>query len=81
MKSIPDLPGGLLMSKPTRSSTEECWTASAFFVLVVDVCPPFGLSSQEIAMSTFLALSGVWIGGGTLGVILVVVIAVLLLRR
>jgi hypothetical protein len=36
---------------------------------------------KEVAMHQLLALDGVWIGGGTLGILLIVVVVVLLLRR
>ena len=52
-----------------------------FFMFLGSADSRTGCQLQEIVMHQLLALEGVWIGGGAIGIILVVVVVVLLLRR
>jgi len=52
-----------------------------FFCFFVAMDSRTSCHLQEVAMHQLLALNGIYIGGGTLGLILVIVVVVLLLRR
>jgi len=81
MKDNPAAPGGPLKSKPTRDSTLVVPNRVVFFN------PPAaaGKRRRKVTVmlehiSAFLA-DYIWIGGGTLGTILIIVVIVLLLRK
>jgi hypothetical protein len=82
MKGNPAVPGGPLKSKPTRDSTLVVQNRVGFFFAC---CVATGDCRRKDTnmlqhFTPFLA-DYIWIGGGTLGTILVIVVIVLLVRK
>jgi hypothetical protein len=81
MKGNPAVPGSPLTSKPTWSNTAGCSTTSAFFASIGTQKGRLIMLANLTNSLTPLFADYVYIGGGLLTLVVVVLIVLFLLRR
>ena len=81
MKDNPAAPGGPLKSKPTRDSTLVVPNRVVFFTARAAAGNRRRKDTVMLQHFTPFLADYIWIGGGTLGTILIIVVIVLLLRK